>query len=131
MGKDTGGNRKQGRAGAPQPPAQTPAVGVAPVTKVLTPKEAGKFTRDFAQQRYGTTKPAELESEWGVKLDVDKTGIVSVTATTPFAGGVDSLLSGTKASVVNYAKSNGFLAEVIGESTQGKTVNAKFRVWGP
>lgn len=100
MGKNTGGNRKKGRAGA-----GGAAANVGPGQQLAGPQAAG-VTSKWVEAAFGTTNPSKLFSERGLTVDVSVAGDVTI-----WAQGDGSSLQGFAQSLSAFAFRSGFELE--------------------
>jgi len=130
MGKDTGGNRKSGRAGGGATAgadigAGAPQAGGTP----LDAKQTGAFAKGFTKAIFGTTNAKVLRDDHGVAVKVEGDGTLAMTAIGWLTSSAVASLNTRQGWLNNYAASNGFSITQIGDTVtelgMSKTASSK------
>ena len=124
MGKDTGGNRKQGRAGTGRGAGAAPQ---AAAGQELAGPAAADAARSWMQQEFGTTQPSKLFNENGLSVDVAVNGEITITSAGLTSPSVTNFSDGLR----NHAKGMGLqLVATTSEISLPNGALQKFKLVG-
>ncbi len=120
MGKDTGSNRKSGRAGAGGAGGTDLGAGGqqagVPAAATLDAGQTKAFSNSFAKSVFGTTNAKKLREDHGVAMKVNGDGTLDVTAYGWLTSSAVASLNTRQGWLNNFAVSNGFSLSQIGET---------------